>query len=357
MENSNPAISIIIPVYNAEKYLGECLDSILTQTFKNFEVIVVDDCSTDNSFEIAESYIPKFSIFSMCGGLKLAKTDKNSGSSAAPRNKGIELARGEYIFFVDNDDVLSPTTFGEIYPIAKKFDAEILNCNGHYFFYGDNMENSQINSFTGVKMADDIEIVENPLKTFLDGEFTVFPWRYLFRRDFVLQNKIKFPNVFIGEDHFFVFCAMCFVKKVVRVSRSCYYHRLIDTSISTRELPPKELFDRRTTAALAAVDILEKFIEDNSDFFQEHSDLKFAAFNKLLLGLINPAVTYELNKKVPLSVREEIVRDRLKNVQNSEYLTNFLFNKMLDLLVAYKTENAEVKRLQKKVRPSKKLKR
>lgn len=355
MENLNPAVSIIIPMYNAEKYIGECLDSILAQTFDNYEVIVVDDCSKDSSPEIVKNYIPKFAEKGDAL-LQLVRTEKNCGRPAKPRNKGIEIARGEYILFVDNDDLLSHTTLEKLYPIAKKFDADILNCNSYYFFNGNDIKNSKISSGAGVKMTTKIEIVDNPLKTFLDGDFTVFPWRYLFRRNFVLQNKIEFPDVFLGEDHFFVFFAMYFAKKVVRTSYSCYYHRIIKTSISTRKLPPEELFDRRTTAALVAVDILEKFIADHFDFFQEHPNLKFATFNKLILGLINPAVINELNKKVSLTKREKIVRDKLKNVTDSDYLTNFLFNKMIDLLVAYRAENAEVKRLKRRLNRSKKNK-
>ena len=82
-----PEVSIIIPLYNAEKYIAECLESVLAQTFKNFEVIIVDDCSTDNSCTIVESYIPKFS-----GRLKLYHMEKNSGSGALARNKGLKLS-------------------------------------------------------------------------------------------------------------------------------------------------------------------------------------------------------------------------------------------------------------------------
>lgn len=86
------AVSVIIPLYNAEKYVGECLDSLLEQTFQDFEVIVVDDCSTDNSAKIVESYAPKFN-----GRFMFTILEKNSGSGALPRNKGLLLSRGEYI--------------------------------------------------------------------------------------------------------------------------------------------------------------------------------------------------------------------------------------------------------------------
>jgi hypothetical protein len=96
------AISVIIPMYNSEKYIGECLDSLLAQTFQDFEVIVVDDCSTDDSVVIVESYAQKFS-----GRLKLAKTEINSGGGGyVPRNIGLSLSSGEYFYFLDADDFI-----------------------------------------------------------------------------------------------------------------------------------------------------------------------------------------------------------------------------------------------------------
>lgn len=122
-----PAISVVIPMYNVAKYIGECLDSLLLQSFKNFEVIVVDDCSTDNSVAVVKSYSPKFN-----GRLKLTRTKKNFGTGGPPRNKAIELARGEYIFFVDADDAITPTALAELYPVAKNFDADIVACEKYF---------------------------------------------------------------------------------------------------------------------------------------------------------------------------------------------------------------------------------
>lgn len=99
-----PAVSVIIPLYNAEKYIAESLDSLLAQTFQNFEVVVVDDCSTDSSCDIVESYASKFG-----GRLTLSHMAKNSGSGGLPRNKGMMLSCGEYIQFLDADDTLTRT--------------------------------------------------------------------------------------------------------------------------------------------------------------------------------------------------------------------------------------------------------
>ena len=89
-------VSVIVPVYNAEKYLGVCLESLLIQTLTDFEVIVVDDCSTDASNTVAESYLERFG-----GRLKIVTLPENTGSGAVPRNVGLGLAGGEYVYFID----------------------------------------------------------------------------------------------------------------------------------------------------------------------------------------------------------------------------------------------------------------
>ena len=262
-------VSIIIPMYNAEKYIGECLDSILAQTFQDFEVIVVDDCSTDNSLELVKSYVPKFG-----GRLIIAKLNQNSGNAAMPRNVGIELSHGEYLFFADSDDALTPTAISELYPIAKKFDADILFCNSYYRFFGENLADSKKtvrNFIANIKTA---KMLEKPLNNFLNGSLNVTPWSYFFRRELIVSNKIIFPNMFIGEDRFFVYSAIFFAKKVVRVPNICYYYRRHSESISTRKLSAEKLFERRVEVALSSINFLEDFIAKHADFFNDNPDIK-----------------------------------------------------------------------------------
>ena len=97
--SSSCAVSVIMPMYNTEKYLVESLDSVLMQTFQDFEVILVHDCSTDNSREVAESCLEKFG-----GRLKIYDNVKNS-KAAATRNRDLQISRGEYVFFFDADDL------------------------------------------------------------------------------------------------------------------------------------------------------------------------------------------------------------------------------------------------------------
>ena len=127
MNENFPKVSVIIPMYNAEKYLSVCLESLLIQTFQDFEVIIVDDCSTDNSLAIAESFLERFG-----GRLKIISLEENTGSGAVPRNVGFEHASGKYIFFMDNDDLLIDIALETLYNYAEKNLATIV-CMSKYF--------------------------------------------------------------------------------------------------------------------------------------------------------------------------------------------------------------------------------
>ena len=111
-EEKIPAVSVIIPMYNTEKYITECLNSLLNQTLENFEVIVVDDCSTDNSFAIAEKFIPAFE--SKNKTLVTVKFIQNSGCPGIPRNFAINTSKGKYIYFLDSDDFLDKNVLEEL---------------------------------------------------------------------------------------------------------------------------------------------------------------------------------------------------------------------------------------------------
>ena len=126
-------ISIIVPVFNVELYLKECLESIKKQTYTNLEVIIVDDCSTDNSFNIADNFIKNYKgpiIF------KLIKHDKNKGQSAA-RNTGLGVAKGEYVGFVDSDDYIAPNMYEFLLSEMKSKNVGVVGCD-YYQILEDN---------------------------------------------------------------------------------------------------------------------------------------------------------------------------------------------------------------------------
>ena len=110
---TTPYFSIIIPMYNVEKYIRICVDSILNQTFKDFEVIIVDDCSTDNSYKICNE------LYGNNEKIRLFRQDKNYGIPSFGRNYGLEKAVGKYVWFIDNDDAIVPESLEKLYNITQ----------------------------------------------------------------------------------------------------------------------------------------------------------------------------------------------------------------------------------------------
>ena len=125
MKTVVPNVSLIIPVYNVEQYLPKCLESIAAQTLKGFEVILVDDGSTDHSLEILRGFARRFP--------NTCVIHQENGGVSKARNAGIQAARGEYIAFMDSDDYIAPLYLQRLYESAKKYRADMVCCS--YYRY------------------------------------------------------------------------------------------------------------------------------------------------------------------------------------------------------------------------------
>ena len=200
LQTSLPAytISVIMTMYTTEKYLVESLESILLQTFQNFEVILVNDSSTDNNREVAESYLEKFG-----GRLKIYNNIKNSKPSA-DHNMGLLFSRGEYVFFMDSGDLLMLDGLEKMYSLAKKFDADVVNLGGFYKIDENATEitsvENRIDRIFG-ESKDKIILDDNliwRLQKPLNYRFFNVPCLRLFRRTFLIENEIFFPENIAG---------------------------------------------------------------------------------------------------------------------------------------------------------------
>lgn len=235
-----PAVSIIIPMYNAEKYIAECLESLLIQTLQDFEVIVVDDCSSDNSCAVVESYAEKFG-----GRLKLAHMEKISGSGALPRNKGLRFSRGEYLFFVDADDLLTPTALEELYTLAQNFTADVVYCQKHYEADSNTKNFRLVLNHEGKffdKPTFEPENLAERVKKIIAGEFCGTPWCKFVRRDLLVEHEIFFPHCKISEDELWSYGLLFWAKKFLRVPNAVYISRQSEDSISRiRRTPAQEI--------------------------------------------------------------------------------------------------------------------
>ena len=223
-----PAVSVIVPLYNAEKYIAECLDSFLAQTFQDFEIIVVDDCSTDNSLVIVKSYLEKFN-----GRLKIKRMKKNSGSAPAPRNKGFNFSCGEYVFFIDPDDLLISTALEEFYTLAKAYDADVVYTEKYYAKESDLPEIKTAYWQKG-GFADKPTLESNNLAERAQGivkeRYSLEPWNNLIRRKFIVENEISFPPLKVYDDEIWTYSVVLNAKKYLRVPRPLCIHRLHDSS-------------------------------------------------------------------------------------------------------------------------------
>ncbi len=330
MQKNIPAVSIIIPMYNVEKYVGDCLESILAQTFEDYEVIVVDDCSTDNSVKIVESYQEKFG-----DKLKLIRSEKNSGSGAFPRNKGMELASGEYILFVDSDDAIVKTALELLFETAEKFQADILHC-GAFLRAKADASMADYKNFPATVGSKNILSVDNPkilsddlskrVIDFGNGKFNTTPWNYLFRREFILKNQITFPDLKHGEDEIFCFCAICTAKILVLIPNVFYIYRIRSGSVNRTKVNLEKHVHDWFGSTLQAIEIYENFMAKFPQF-EENPNLKYMVFeffaNHNVSNHIMPIYT-----KYPAPQLDALIRRELADVKDKTALTAFLFNRM-----------------------------
>lgn len=254
-----PKISVIIPVYNVEKYLSQCLDSVLGQDLNDIEVICINDGSKDGSLEILKQYQSKDD--------RLVVIDKKNEGVSVARNKGLEAAKGKYVAFLDGDDFFEPNCFEKIYQKAESFDVDVF-VFGHVVFD------------SGEKI-----VWENP---YLDGTEGKLPWEgkaiYLFmacvwgrlyRLDFLKKHKLEFPiGIKIAEDT--IFNVLCYLKKptIAYTTEKFYDYRMnrIDSAMSDFSCVQKEV---------DAFNCLESFAE----FQEQPSEIKLKIIEKFISGI------------------------------------------------------------------------
>ncbi len=272
-------VSVIIPLYNDEKYLAVCLESLLIQTFTDFEVIVVDDCSTDSSLAIVESYLEKFG-----GRLKVFSLEENTGSGAVPRNIGLEIASGKYVYFMDSDDLMIDNALETLYNFAEEYQAEVVYME-RGFTCGAELVPQNLTEvfwnpprFTSEKPILESENLSERVEKFLKLAIGMPPWEKFLRRDFLIENRIKFPAIKISEDIIWTFKLLCKAKNFLRLPTALYIQRENFSSMTrqNRSLEQELLF--WTNPLLRGVDCLNDFMNEII-FFKMNAPIKFAVLN------------------------------------------------------------------------------
>ena len=225
-----PEISVIVPVYNSEKYLKKCLDSIIAQTFKDIEIICVNDGSPDNSADILEEYASKDSRIKII-------TQKNQGLSGA-RNAGMEIASGKYIYFCDADDFIHHQCLEIAHHFASKYNADLVSFK---FVENDDIE---LRNLTLDPENIEHKISENPV---LEGSYrqkfkiNFNVWSKLYKKE--LLNGINFIPRLYSEDYPYTFAVLSKKPKTVILSQALYFYTINTGSIIRQKATPQQIKD------------------------------------------------------------------------------------------------------------------
>lgn len=319
-----PKISVIIPVYNVEKYLPECLESILNQTFQDFEIICVDDGSTDRSLDILQEYKRKDDRF-------VILQQRHAGAGAA-RNHGIKLAEGKYIQFLDSDDYFEPTLLEEMYNHAEKFDSDLTVCSSRKVDDNGNITETGSPNFP-------INIDKVPMEQvfsrqdFKDEIFCLLipvVWNKLIRKLFLEENYLEFPQLSIYEDIAFMHSVVACANKIVAFNKEL---------INYRFNRPGSLVSTRSTHTIDAVKscmCLKQFLESRGLY----SKLK-TAYKKAVINHIRAEISYcndDEYKKFLTDFKNLLPNDWTKyqsalrkDYITPEYLRHFIGNKKVML--------------------------
>lgn len=307
-------VSIIVPIYNAEKYLDSCIQSVLRQTYTNWELILIDDGSTDKSGRIAEEYgfaDERITVFHQ----------KNLGVSLA-RNQGIDEATGKYVVFLDADDELIEDCLAKTVNIAEETNADVVA--------GRSCENQEL--FQDRIIWTGAEALENSLK---DHLFTYSACAKLIRREFIGKTRFT-PDIRINEDSYFVFQLLCKQNVFVLTNDVIYFYRANSES-SSRTVFSEKYFD-----ILKVSDLKYKKIEEQ---FPQMHDL---AKNMLLKARMNvlrilAVRTRDEYRDVEKKLLEYILDNKEDYIPSSKECNQWMFILSHHLFYVYKFAHYIVK--------------
>lgn len=303
-----PKVSIILPVYNVEKYISHCLDSIVSQSYADFEVIAVDDCSPDRSIAIVEDYAKHDD--------RIRIVKKEHSGLGLTRNKGLEEATGEFILFVDSDDFLSPKALEILVRKATESKCDIV-------FYNYFIENNKQVTSTIAPLPYNEDITEDEYNDEMfseligranEGMFKNTPmlggaWRRFFKRSLVTENNIKFENEqqILLEDNLFSIMLHSVAQKTHFITDALYHYRYNPNSLSTsyREGKFQMLKNYYELVSDYLVDV-ERYI-----FNKNRLDSWFVRFavHESIMNILSPANKMKYNER--FEQFELMVSDRI----------------------------------------------
>lgn len=265
-----PKVSIIVPVYNAAKYLSECLDSLINQTIKEIEILCINDGSKDNSLDILNEYAKKDERI-------LVFSQENSGPAAA-RNVGLANASGEYLMFCDADDSYEPDMCNQMYKAIDSFDCDFVMCN-----------TIGLNK-TGEQQKNSYYFANNAGLYNLDSNIcfktNVYLWNKIFKKNIIDEYKIEFPNGHKADDNYFVFAYLCCSKTGYFLDKNLYRHYDREGSIMDLYKSNKIVF-QDVKDKIDILRLLYDFLDKNKIWKYSSGFYKKILYNEIFYAWIN----------------------------------------------------------------------
>lgn len=276
-------ISIVVPVYKVEDVISKCIESIIAQTYSDWELILVDDGSPDKSGKICDEYSSKDSRIRVIH-------QSNSGVSTA-RNNGIAAAKGDYITFVDSDDYICPSFLSEF---AFDFNADLQVMGMKNIYKNGQTEKTE-------PACNTILNVKETLSTFSNIQFFMSPWAKLFKMNIIKSQRILFPiDICYTEDEIFVKKYLLYTEKIRMVSASLYcYTHFNENSLASRKYTYTELLKCLTTDAIEYEKLGNIMGEYPNAYVQFCTRRKSFLFHRIVSTLITePSVSITEKKKI-----------------------------------------------------------
>ena len=217
----NELVSVVVPIYNVKDFLEECIISITTQSYRNIEIILVDDGSTDGSSELCNMLLKNDN--------RIRVIHKKNGGLSDARNFAIPYAKGEYIAFLDSDDYVENNMYKDMYELAKKENSDMVECD----FYWEYPNKTKVD--IGEYYYNKKEMLE---------KVRVVAWNKLIKREILEKTKIKFPNGYRYEDVEFTYKLIPYLEKISFLKKPCIHYVQREESISNLQNErTKEIFD------------------------------------------------------------------------------------------------------------------
>lgn len=315
-------VSIIVPIYNVEKYLSRCVESLLNQTLENIQIILVNDGATDNSGEIAKVYAEK-------NPDKILYLEKENGGLSDARNYGMPFATGRYIAFLDSDDYIEKNAYEEMYNKA---------CEGNY----DYVECDFIWEYPNKRKIDKIVNYRN--KKEMLTNVRVVAWNKLIKREIIEKNKLQFPKGLRYEDVEFTYKLIPYLKSMGYVDKAFVHYIQRENSIANVQ-------NERTAEIFTILDNVIEYYKDNGLYEEYKEELEYMITRIVLCSSLkritkvkNKEKRKELEKKSWIYVNEkfsswkqnkylkEVNNAKNKYIKTVNKLTYPVYVKILELL-------------------------